>query len=164
MARFHWVFSLVVLLTFNTAWAASDEDSSITTIHNIDLTKDSGPQGPNYSLIIFNVKKVNVPGSRAHVIFRQFAKRVRLEIEAAGIPKGKYHVGVSARCSPSEGAWTRLHEVEQTSTYLASEKSLPDFALREAPVKGQKVLTGLNVGLFQVKGKKSTLVDCKPIK
>jgi len=158
-------FSILLCLALApfTAFAA-DEDSSITTIHNIDLGQDSGPQGPNYTLIIFDVKKVKVPGSRAHVIFRQFNKRVRLEFEAAGIPKGKYRIGVSRGCSGNEDNWARLHEAEQSDTFLATEKSLPSHALRKAPVKNQTVLQGMNVGLFQVKGKKSTLVDCKPIK
>lgn len=146
------------------ALAGADDDSSLTTIHNIDLTGSDGPTGPNYSLTQFNVKKVMVPGSRAHVIFRQFAKRVRLEFEASGIPYGKYRIGVSRGCSGVESDWTRLHEMEQTSTHLATEKSLPTHALRKAAVAGQIVLQGMNVGLFQIKGKKSLLIDCKAIK
>lgn len=155
---------LIVAVGLAGAARAADDDSSITTIHNIDLTQETGPQGPNYSLIIFNVKKLKVPGSRAHVIFRQFSKRVRLEFEAAGIPLGKYRVGVSRGCSPQESNWTRLHEMEQSDTYLATEKSLPQHALRTAPVKGQQVLKGMNVGLFHVKNKVAALVDCQPIK
>lgn len=143
--------------------AVAQDDSSITTIHNIDLSQE-GPQGPNYTLIIFDVKKVKVPGSRAHVIFRQFSKRVRLEFESAGIPKGKYRIGIAAGCPANESQWTRLHEVRQTSTHLATEKSLPAYALRNAPANGQKSLKGMNVGLFQVKGKKAVLIDCKLIK
>ena len=156
---------MALVLSFcASAIAGSDDDSSLTTIHNIDLTGQDGPVGPNYSLTLFNVKKVKVPGSRAHVIFRQFAKRVRLEFEASGIPYGKYHIGVSRGCSGVESNWTHLHEMEQTSTHLATEKSLPNYALRKAAAAGQTVLQGMNVGLFQIKGKKSTLVDCKAIK
>ena len=166
--RFQRSFSVCLLATIFAisvqAGAGPDDDSSLTTIHNIDLTGAEGPSAPNYSLTMFNVKKVKVPGSRAHVIFRQFAKRVRLEFEASGIPFGKYHVGVSRGCSGQADNWTKLHEMEQTSTHLATEKSLPAYALRKAAAAGQSVLQGMNVGLFQLKGKKPVLVDCQPIK
>lgn len=155
---------LILTLLITAAAFAQDEDAKMQTIHQIDLGKEEPKSGDNYALMLFDVKKVKVPGSRAHIIFRQFSKRVRLEFEAAGIPKGKYRIGIHSGCPKSEKAWTILHEAFQESTFLATEKSLPKHALRKAPVSGQTILEGMNVGLFQVKGKNSLLVDCKPIK
>lgn len=155
---------LLLVLGWSPVWA-EDRDSSITTIHNIDLTTNEGPSGPNYILILLDVKKAKVPGSRAHIIFRQFSKRVRLEYEASGLPHGKYKIGIHpTSCPKSEKLWTILHSATQESTHLATEKSLPKHALRKAVLPGQSVLLGMNVGLFQSRGAKTTLIDCKPIK
>lgn len=159
-----YIFAVFLVLLSAPAFA-QDEDARMQTIHQIDLGKEESKSGDSYALMLFDVKKVKVPGSRAHIIFRQFAKRVRLEFEAAGIPKGKYKIGViNSGCPGSENRWNIVHEAIQESTFLATEKSLPKHALRKAPVAGQTVLQGMNVGLFQVKGKSSLLVDCKPIK
>lgn len=155
----------ILLLLVSSLALADDKDSSITTIHNIDLTTNEGPSGPNYILILLDVKKAKVPGSRAHIIFRQFSKRVRLEYEASGLPFGKYKIGIHpTSCPRQEKHWTILHTATQESTHLATEKSLPKHALRKAPLPGQSVLLGMSVGLFQIKGAKSVLIDCKPIK
>ncbi len=156
---------LVLFFLLSSPVWADDKDSSLTTIHNIDLTAPEGPGGPSFVLILLDVKKVKVPGSRAHIIFRQFSKRVRLEFEASGIPYGKYKIGVhTSGCPANEKSWTILHEAVQESTHLATERSLPKHALRKAVVNGQTVLQGQNVGLFQIKGAKSILIDCKTIK
>ncbi len=164
MHGLRFILTILLFLLPNAAWS-QDDDAKIQSIHNIDLGQQDGPSGPNYSLIVLDVKKAKVPGARAHIIFRQFSKRVRLEFEASGIPYGKYRIGIrESGCPGSEKAWTILHEAEQSSTHLATEKSLPKHALAKPVTPDQTILRGMNVGLFQVKGKGSLLIDCKPIK
>ena len=154
---------LILFFLFSANVFADDEDSKTTTIQSIDLTGGDGPTAPNYSLLILDLQKLKAPSANGHLIFRQLRNRVRLEVTGNSFPKGKYSVGVSNGCSPNKSAWTHWHEVIVDSAYVASEKSLPKFALRKAS-RGETLLEGKNAGLFRHQGKNAVLIDCKPIK
>jgi hypothetical protein len=140
------------------AWA-DDSDSHFGSVQKIDLG-DEGPKSPNHLLLTMNLKKVK-PGALGQVIIYQFSKRVRLEFEAGGMPRGEYAMAVSSSCSLADyGKWTELHRFKVTSDHIQTEKSLPKASVREAK-PGILVLVGKSLGLFRVKPHQ--LIDCKPI-
>ncbi len=173
LMRLKVLILLAFLIIFAKASASGDDvDQAIGTIHKIDMT-DNTPKAPNYVLIIFDVKKVKVPGAHGHSILRQFAKRVRAEFEGAGLPKGPYRLAVASSCPAGENGpvsmshfkkiWTELHRFKVTSTHIATEKSQVDTTLRPGG-KGHLILEGKVLALFQeLKGDKILRVDCKPI-
>jgi hypothetical protein len=135
---------------------ADDTDANFGSVHKIDLA-DEGPQSPNHLLLSINLKRVK-PGALGQVIIYQFSKRVRIEFEAGGMPKGEYTLAVSPTCAQPH--WTELHRFTVTSDHIQTEKSLPKVSLRDAK-PGLLVLTGKSLGLFRVKPHQ--LIDCKPI-
>ncbi|MGE4130738.1 MAG: hypothetical protein AB7F86_03825 [Bdellovibrionales bacterium] len=139
-----------------------DQDNKTTVIQSYDFTNGEQKSQPNYILILFDVKKLNVKNAHGHVIFRQLRNRVRLEFESSEFPRGEYAIGVSNSCGTSPSQWTELHKVKAASSHLAIEKALPKASLRE-PASSKMLMQGQNVGLFRVKGKSKVLIDCKPI-
>lgn len=143
-------------------------DQSIGTIHKIDLA-DETPKGPNYILVVMDLKRLKVPGARGHSIVRQFTKRSRIDFDGSGLPKGKYTLAVADDCKSGtlpaakyKSALTELHQFQVISTHIATEKSLPKAALRE-PSKGLLVLENKSLHLFRVQKDKFETIDCKPI-
>ena len=157
--RFLLLFTLLTCV--HPAFADDDSDHSTTIIHNIDLSGPGGPQAPNYSLILFDVAKLKKPSANAHVIFRQLAKRVRVEFTGNSMPRGKYWLGYAEACSTNPSAWTHAHDFSVASAFIATEKSIQKASLRDKD--GHPVFEGKKVGLFKGSGKSSALIDCKTI-
>ena len=143
-------------------------DQSIGTIHKIDLTDDK-PKAPSYILLVFDLKKLKVPGSHGHSIVRQFTKRCRIDFDGSGMPKGNYTLGVAPSCKSGsltaaayKSSVTELHRFNVSSTHVSTEKSLPKASLRD-PGKGLLVLEGKALMLFHSVKNKFEIVDCKSI-
>jgi hypothetical protein len=163
--------SLVLSLFIYSGMAlAQDVDSGVTAVHKINIGEEADQNDTNFIGFDLDVKRLKVPGSKANVILRQMTKRVRVEFEGAGIPRGKYTLAVSANCpsgrSVSEGRykadWTELHRFAVSTTHIETEKSAPDAALREG---GRLILFGKSFGFFKVgAGGALDVIDCKPVK
>lgn len=163
-------YLLALLVSFSAHAQSHNEevDQAIGTIHKIDMTDDK-PKAPNYTLIMFDVKKLKVPGARGYSILRQFAKRVRVEFVGDGVPKGKYALAVAAGCGGGtlsaaayKSGWKQLHQFDNTSTHISTEKSQTDWALRPGD-KGKQILEGKSLGFFRINKDKFELIDCKPV-
>ncbi|NJL23784.1 MAG: hypothetical protein HC902_00435 [Calothrix sp. SM1_5_4] len=77
---------------------ADEESPSMGTIRPLDFENEK-PAEDSYKLIEFNFKKLKIPKAYGNSIVRQFSRRVRLEFEAAGLPKGSYTLAVAGRCA-----------------------------------------------------------------
>lgn len=156
-------FLIFAMIMSSTAFAV--EENAIGTIHKMDMTDEGGPKAPNYILLILDVKKAKVPGARAHVILRQLRKRVRIEFEGTGLPKGKYKIGLADNCSKAnnfKAGWTELQELKVISLHTITEKANFKLSLRE-PKPGLTVVEGKALGLFRVNGSSIQNIDCKTI-
>jgi hypothetical protein len=160
-----------VFLSFVLQVHADDADQRMTTIQKIDLG-DETPKSPVYILTIFDVTKAKVPGSRAHAILRQMRKRMRVEFESAGLPKGEWKLAFASTCPAGENGpitsaqyakhWTELSDIKIKSTHVSAEKSHMDMDLRPGG-QNKIVLEGQSLGLFQVLPHGKMLrIDCKP--
>lgn len=139
-----------------------------TTIQPIDLADDHATPatGPNYSLLLWDVKSLKVPGANSHVIVRQLSNRVRFELEGAGLPRGKYSLalgscdgGRSLTVSKYKKGWKEVHSFQVDSYHVATEQSL-----QKATLRGPDSLEGKGLAFFRIQGSKYTRVDCKEIK
>ena len=139
---------------------ADDSDANFGSIKKIDLSDDK-PASPNHTLIMLNLKKVK-PGMLGQIILYQFAKRMRLEFEADGLPKGDYVLAVAPKCTAGDlgKAWTELHRFKSTSAHLQTEKSLTTTSLHESK-PNTITLAGKSLALFKIKP--PLMVDCKLI-
>lgn len=152
------------------AWG-DDNDAGMTSIHKIDLQQaDTGPAAPDsYIGFDLNIKRLKIPGAHANVILRQMTKRVRIEFEGAGVPRGKYVFAVASGCPSGhlvtdaryKAAWTEMHRFTVSETHIATEKSQPKVALRSG---GDRVLLGKSLGFFKVAKAGFELIDCREIK
>ena len=145
---------------------AEDTEADLNQVKEIDLSEErpgpaNGLKIPNHILLMLDLNKVKA-GQLAKVVFYQFSKRVRVEFEAAGLPKGEYILAVAAKCSPAQfgKSWTELHRFKSDAQQIQTEKSLPKATLREGKAD-LLVLGGKSLGLFRVKP--AQLVDCKAI-
>src|SRR5665213_2264461 len=152
-------FIFVAIFSVPATWA-DDSDSNFGSIKKIDLS-DEAPQAPDHLMITMNLNKVK-PGMLGQVILYQFSKRVRLEFEAGGLPKGEYALAVATKCSNGDykKGWTEVHRFTSNSAHIQTEKSIPKASLEAKP--GFQVLTGKFLGLFRMKPQ--LLIDCQPIK
>jgi hypothetical protein len=159
------------ILTLSSQAHADDGDQHMTTIQKFDLG-DEASQSPVYILTTFDVTKARVPGSRAHAILRQMRKRVRVEFESAGLPKGVWKLAFASSCPAGENGpitlaqykkhWTELNDIKIKSTHVSVEKSHMDMDLRPGG-QNKIVLEGKSLGLFQVLPHGKVLrIDCKP--
>ncbi len=161
-------YLLFVHLIVPGVWA-SDEESAIGSIHKIDMT-DNTPKAPGHVIVMMDLKKLKSAAAHGHVVFQQFAKRVRVEFEGSGLPKGKYSLAVSENCAgaaelgagPYKNNWTELHKFDSESDHIATEKSLPQATLR-AGGTAPLVLEGKSVALFRMKSGKYSKIDCKTV-
>ena len=147
--------------------AQTDEDAKTTIIQQIDLSGEGGPSKPNYILFMWDVKRLG--SARAHTILRQLNKRVRVEVEGEGWPKGKYAIATATQCgkpslTPSvyQKFWTELHALDIKTPLVASEKAVFTASLRTAD-KNKLVLEGRQLGFFHIVKGQYRLIDCKPI-
>jgi len=149
---------LILLLTVLSLNAFGDDgDANFGQIKKIDLGEDQ-PQAPNHIVMMMKLQKVN-PGVLAQVTLYQFSKRSRIDFDGGGLPRTEYSLSVAASCSA--GKWTELHHFKATESHTQTEKSLPDWNLREA-AKGKSVLEGKSLALFRVKPR--LMIDCQVIK
>lgn len=149
---------------FSSSVATADEDQSMGSIHKIDLENEA-PSAPNYVLLVLDVKKAGVPGARAHVILRQLRKRVRIEFEGTGLPKGKYKLALAGTCANIKNyksGWTELQELSVIEQNTITEKANFQMSLREAK-PGLTVMEGKALGLFRVNKGAIQNIDCKTI-
>ncbi len=149
--------TLALVCHAHLAFAESDEENKVQNIKKMDLSEPDKPNGPGHTITMFDLKRLNVPGSHAHVVFNQLRKRVRIEFEGTGLPKGKYILGVAGNCSSQDfkRGWKERHRFASESTHVATEKAHYDLTLES--------LHGKAVGLFRADGGKTTFVDCKII-
>lgn len=140
------------------------------TIHKIDLG-DETPKSESFILTQFDVKKVKVPGARAHAIVRQMRKRTRAEFEGNGLPKGNYRLAYATSCPSGNSLtaaqyknWRELLEVKIVSPHVSVEKSHPDIDLRPGGSAGN-FLEEKSLALFQrQKNGKFLKLDCQVLK
>lgn len=165
--------SAILACTLLAAADDGERDSGVTTIKTIDMEAE-GPspmQNAGHILLLFDVGKVKVSGAHAHAILRQLQKRVRVEFESSGLPKGRYALAWAEQCAGAgrlnlaqyKKRWNEIHHFQTTSTYIATEKSMAQTALRKGD-RSSHVLEGKALALFQVNKSQVELIDCKPIR
>lgn len=164
------LIGVAILIFASAPMHADDVDQRMTTIQKMDLG-DEAPKSPVYILTIFDVAKAKVPGSRAHAILRQMRQRVRVEFEAAGLPKGGWKLAFASSCVAGENApitlaqykrnWTELSDIKIKSTHVSVEKSHRNMDLRPGG-ENKIVLEGKSLALFQLLPHGKVLrIDCK---
>jgi hypothetical protein len=99
-------------------------------------------------------------------------KRVRVEFESAGLPRGAWKLAFASTCPSGESGpitlarykkhWTELNDIKIKSTHVSVEKSHMNMDLRPGG-QNKIVLEGQSLGLFQVLPHGKLLrIDCKP--
>lgn len=156
------------LLVFGTLAAFPEANAqTVGTIRKLDFDAPNKPDEATYKVVQFKITKPNV--AQAHVILRQFSRRVRVEFEGSGLPKGQYAIAISSGCEKGQvkaarykSVWRELHRFESNPVNIATEKSLPGASLRDPASETR--LEGKALALFKVSRGNYAVLDCQVVR